>query len=68
MKKDEVNHYSTQFVTKDNIDGDYLLIDIDCFENNIRFNHLKTTIDQINGRMNGIRDSLMNYFQGEIYE
>ncbi|BFN37514.1 hypothetical protein [Fidelibacter multiformis] len=63
MKKDERNNYTNEFVENENMEDDYLLLDIDCFETDVLPKDLDRTAKRIYDRMNSIKSNLVNFFE-----
>lgn len=68
MKKDEENAYTKEFVVNDNMEDDYILIDLDCFNSNIEFKELEKEYKRIYDRMYKISNNIIKFFGVEDNE
>ncbi len=68
MKKDEENNYTKEFVVNDNMKDDYILLDIDCFQSNVKSNDLRGQYKKIYDRIYAIRNRMIGFFEGECDE
>lgn len=68
MKVGEQNYYTDNFVVNDNLDFDYILIDIDCFELDIKKSTYKQSFNNTFKRLLQIKQSMTEYFGDVIDE
>lgn len=65
MKKDETNRYTKEFVVNDNMEDDYILLDIDCFENDLEVDNLVKEYKRIYDRFLNTMKKIEDYFEEE---